>query len=278
MDKRLTVEDIKKKKGREKFVLLTAADFPFAAALDRSGAEIILIGDSLANVVLGLESTRDVGMGEMVYHAKAVARAVKHALLVADMPYEAYQEDIRVCVKNAERFIKEAGCDAVKIEWFVRAPEVIAMILGAGIPVMGHIGLTPQTASELGGFKVQGKEAGPAKNLIAQAKELEGLGCFSILMECVPDKVAALITKAVQVPTIGIGAGPFCDGQALVTHDMLGLFDRYTPKFVKKYAALTDEIIRAAREFKKEVSEGFFPDRAHSFGISDEELRKIEGK
>jgi 3-methyl-2-oxobutanoate hydroxymethyltransferase len=273
---KMTVSDIQSAKGKKKLILLTAYDYPFAQALDRSGIDIILIGDSLANVVLGLESTREIGMTEMIYHAKAVSRAVKQALLVGDMPYEAYQENTRGAVKNAKRFIAEAKCDAVKVEWFDKALSVIEMIISAGIPVMGHIGLTPQTADKLGGFKVQGRDAQVAKNLILQAGQLEAAGCFSLLLECIPDRIAEIITKKVKIPTIGIGAGPYCDGQALVTYDILGLFDRYTPKFVKKYANFLDEAVRASLEFQRDVQDGRFPSKGHSFSISEEELKKLE--
>lgn len=256
--------------------MLTAYDYPMAQAMDKAGLDIILIGDSLANVVLGLESTKDVTMEEMLYHSKAVRRAVKKALVVADMPFEAYQKDPAVAVKNALRFIKEAGCDAVKIEWFDRAPLVIKRVVDAGISVMGHIGLTPQTADELGGFKVQGKDACAAKGLIEEAVLLEAIGVFSIVLECVPDRVAEIITKKICIPTIGIGAGPFCDGQVLVTHDMLGLFERHIPKFVKIYAHLTDAMVQAFQEYAKDVSEGRFPDKEHSYGMNADELKKLK--
>ena len=275
MVNKITVNDIKALKGRRKFTLLTAYDYPFAQALDRAGIDIILVGDSVANVVLGLESTKEVGINEMIYHSKAVGRAVKQALLVGDMPYEAYQKDIKVAVKNAKRFIDEAKCDAVKLEWFDKAIQAITMVIKAGIPVMGHIGLTPQTADKLGGFKVQGKDALAAKNLILQAKLLEEAGVFSLLLECIPDRLAEIITKKVKIPTIGIGAGPYCDAQALVTYDMIGLFDRYTPKFVKKYANLSNEAVKAFQKFQHDVLEGRFPSKEHSFSISEEELKKL---
>lgn len=275
MQEKISLEDIKNFKGRRKISMLTAYDFPFAAALDKAGLDLILIGDSVANVVLGLESTKEVGMEEMIYHAKAVSRAVKRAYLIGDMPYEAYQVDAGSSVKNARRFVNEAGCDAVKLEWFDSVVEVSSEIVKAGIPVMGHIGLTPQTADKLGGFKVQGRDAETALKLIKQAEMLESVGCFAILLECVPDKVSQIITKALKVPTIGIGAGPFCDGQVLVTHDMLGLFERYRPKFVKEYIKLSDIMVEAFVRFKEDVLKGTFPDKEHSFIIKEEELKKI---
>jgi 3-methyl-2-oxobutanoate hydroxymethyltransferase len=214
----------------------------------------------------------------MIYHAKAVRRAVKHACLIGDMPYEAYQKDVGTSVENAGRFIGEAGCDAVKLEWFDKALESAEMVIKAGIPVMGHIGLTPQTADKLGGYKVQGKDAVRAKSLIEEAGRLEGIGCFSILLECVPEKVAEIITRRLKVPTIGIGAGCYCDGQVLVTHDMLGLFDRYSPKFVKKYMDMSGLMRDVFKKYKQEVLGGVFPSREHSFAMNPDELKKIEGE
>jgi 3-methyl-2-oxobutanoate hydroxymethyltransferase len=256
--------------------MLTAYDYPLAKAVDQAGVDIILVGDSLANVVLGLESTKDIGMAEMIYHAKAVRRAVTRALVVGDMPFEAYQVDVNDAVKNAGRFQTEAGCDAVKLEWFDRAPEAARLIVAAGTPVMGHIGLTPQTADKLGGFKVQGRDAQAARALTQQARAFQDAGCFSLVLECVPDKVAGMITERLSIPTIGIGAGPLCDGQVLVTHDMLGLFDRYSPKFVKKYVNLTEAILGAIGSYRDDVLEGRFPGREHSFTINPEELKKLK--
>lgn len=274
--RKMTVQDIKKYKNRRKITMLTAYDYTMAEACEKAGIDIILVGDSLANVVLGLDSTKDVTMDQMVYHAKAVRRGAGRSFIVGDMPFEAYQADVRSAARNARRFIREAGCDAVKIEWFEKALVAVRECRRAGIPVMGHIGLTPQTADKLGGFRVQGRDAQAAKRLIEQARLLEEAGCFTILMECVPDKVAGLITGNAKVPTIGIGAGPYCDGQVLVTHDMLGLFNRYAPKFVKKYADLSRSMIKAFMAYKKDVEELRFPSRAHSFSISPEEFRKIE--
>jgi len=278
MDKvKITIQDILDKKKRGQIItMLTAYDYPLASLVDRAGIDMILVGDSVANVVLGLDSTTKVGMAEMLHHAKAVTRAVKQALVIGDMPYESYQLDIEVSVKNAKRFIDEAGCDAIKLEWFDKCLEVTARIIKAGIPVMGHIGLTPQTADKLGGFKVQGKDAEAAQRLIQQAKDLERLGCFSIVLECVPDKIAGLITKELKIPTIGIGAGIDCDGQVLVTHDMLGLFERFKPKFVKKYINISELILKAVEEYKREVVEKKFPTKEHSFSIKPEELDKLQ--
>lgn len=273
---KITVKDILEKKRRgEKITMLTAYDFPTASLIDKAGIDIILVGDSVANVVLGLESTTQVGMTEMLHHAKAVKRGVKNAMIVGDMPYESYQINPSESVGNAKRFIEEAGCDTVKLEWFDKCLEVTEAIIKSGIPVMGHIGLTPQTADKLGGFKVQGKDADTAKKLIEQAQKLQDLGCFSIVLECVPDKIAKMITESLKIPTIGIGAGIDCDGQVLVTHDLLGLFERFRPKFVKQYINLSSEIQKALEEYKKEVVEGKFPTKKHSFTIKEEELKKL---
>jgi 3-methyl-2-oxobutanoate hydroxymethyltransferase len=255
-DKRITIKDIIALKDKRKITMLTAYDYPIAYLVDQAGIDMILVGDSLANVVLGLKSTTEVGMAEMLHHAQAVTRAVEHALVIGDMPYESYQVNPAEAVNNARRFIEEAKCDCVKLEWFARCLEVTEEIIKAGIPVMGHIGLTPQTADKLGGFKVQGKDAEAAQRLIKQAQDLEKAGCFAIVLECVPDKIAQIITEKLKIPTIGIGAGVHCDGQVLVIHDLLGLFQRYTPKFVKKYIDLSPLILKALQEYKREVTEG----------------------
>ncbi|MCX5700177.1 MAG: 3-methyl-2-oxobutanoate hydroxymethyltransferase [Candidatus Omnitrophica bacterium] len=275
MTAKITINDIKALKGRRKITMLTAYDYPTAALMDRAEIDMILVGDSLANVVLGLDSTTKVGMSEMLHHAKAVTRAVKRTLVVGDMPFESYQINPDESAKNARRFLVEANCDAVKLEWFDKCLEATKKIAQAGIPVMGHIGLTPQTAEKIGGFKVQGKDADAARKLIEQALELEKLGCFAIVLECVPDKIAKLITEKLKIPTIGIGAGIYCDGQVLVTNDMLGLFERFTPKFVKKYVNLSELIFKAIQSYKDEVTQKTFPGPEHSFSIKVEELNKI---
>jgi 3-methyl-2-oxobutanoate hydroxymethyltransferase len=275
-ERKITVKDILGLKNKRKITMLTAYDYPLASLVDKAGIDMILVGDSLANVVLGLDSTTKVGMSEMLHHSKAVTAAVKSALVVGDMPYDSYQVNIEESVKNAARFIEEAKCDAVKLEWFDKCLQVTEKIIKAGIPAMGHIGLTPQTADKIGGFKVQGKDAEAAKRLIEQAQALEGLGCFSIVLECVPDKIAQLITERLKIPTIGIGAGVHCDGQVLVIHDLLGLFERYTPKFVKRYANISAEISKAIESYKNEVLEGKFPTAEYSFTIKEEELEKLK--
>lgn len=272
---KLSVSDIKDLKSRRKITMLTAYDYSMAAAIEKAGIDLILVGDSLANVVLGLESTKEVTMDQMIYHAKAARRGAPETFMIGDMPFEAYQEDVSRSASNALRFIKEAGCDAVKLEWFDQAMDAARLVLKEGIPVAGHIGLTPQTADKLGGFKVQGKDEEAAIRLLEQAADLEKAGCFALILECVPDEVARLITDSSRVPTIGIGAGPYCDGQVLVTHDMLGLFERYKPRFVKQYANLASEMVKSFQTFRDEVGSGAFPGPEHCFKIKEEELKKV---
>jgi 3-methyl-2-oxobutanoate hydroxymethyltransferase len=273
----MTVNDIRQLKGKRKATMLTAYDYPTAYLVDKAGIDMILVGDSLANVVLGLKSTTEVGMAEMLHHAKAVRRAVtQHSLVVFDMPFESYQKDPQESVRNARRAADEAGCGAVKLEWFDQCLEVAEMVVKAGVPVIGHIGLTPQTADKIGGFKVQGKDAEAAKKLMWQARELEKRGCFAVLLECVPDRIAEMVTRELAVPTIGIGAGPYCDAQVLVIHDLLGLFERHTPKFVKKYVNLSPLIQKACEEYRDDVVQGKFPAKEHCFTIKEEELKKLD--
>ena len=277
--KKITIPDILKKKGEgRKITLLTAYDYPSGRLIDEAGVDIILIGDSLAMTVLGYESTVPVTMDEMVHHAKAAKRGVKYALMVGDMPFMTYNIGDKETVRNAGRFIKEGGCGAVKIEGGTEMTGVVKTLVKAGIPVLGHIGLTPQTAVQLGGFKVQGKDAKGAQRLLDSALALEKAGCFAIILECVPDKLARLITGRLAIPTIGIGAGPYCDGQALVTNDMIGLFDRFTPRFVKKYADLWPLLLNAFRRYRDEVEGGKFPTEEHSFTMNASELKKIKIK
>jgi len=273
----ITIDEIKRKKAQgEKVVMLTAYDYAFACVVDQSGVDIILVGDSLANVVLGLGSTKEVTMDQMIHHTQAVRRGVSRSLLVGDMPYCAYQQDPALAVGNARRFVEEGGCDAVKVEWFSECLPVCREILAAGIPVMGHVGLTPQTAEQLGGFKVQGKTVESARNIIEQAKQLEDAGCFSVVLECIPDRIAQIIAQGISIPAIGIGAGPFCDGQVLVLHDLLGLFKGHQPKFVKHFVELQMEIESGIQRYCDEVRNGAFPDAEHSYTIRDDELEKFK--
>lgn len=261
----MTINELQNKKNHEKIIMLTAYDYATACALDESGVDIVLVGDSLANVVLGLKNTRDVTVDEMIHHTRAVRRGVKNALLIGDMPYLAYQADSSPAVKNALRFKNEAGCHGVKIEWFDRAVEVSKDITAAGVAVMGHVGLTPQTADQLGGFKVQGKDQQEARKVLEQAKQLEKAGCFAVVLECIPSALAKAITASLSIPTIGIGAGVHCDGQVLVIHDLLGLTPGHRPKFVKAYAELGESIRHAVGAFKNDVQAGKFPDDKHSY-------------
>lgn len=276
---KVTIQNLMEKKAKGfPITMLTAYDYPMASIIDNAGIDIILVGDSVANVILGLESTTEVGMAEMLHHAKAVRRGVRNALLVGDMPFESYQLNPEDSVKNASRFIDEAGCDAVKLEWFKDCLAATKRTVKAGIPVMGHIGLTPQTADKLGGFKVQGKDAEAANRLIEQAELLEKTGSFSIVLECIPDVLAELITERLHIPTIGIGAGPKCDGQVLVTHDLLGLYEKFRPKFVKRYSNLSEQIRKAVEGYKFEVENRLFPAKEHSFTMKEEEARKLKTK
>jgi len=274
--KKITISDLmaRKKFGR-KITMLTAYDYPTAQMVDQVGIDTILVGDSLGMVVLGYSSTVYVSMDEMIHHTKAVTRGTTYAFVIGDMPFMSYQAGVEKAIENAGRFIKEGGCDAVKLEGGSEVAPVVKAIVTAGIPVCAHIGLTPQTATMLSGFKVQGKDAESARNLINSAKHLEKAGAFMVVMECIPDVLASKITKEISIPTIGIGAGKDCDGQVLVYHDIVGLFERFTPKFVKQYIKLGPMIIDALKDFRREVEEGIFPSEEHTFKISKQEAEKI---
>lgn len=275
MNKRVGVPDIIAAKGKRKLSMLTAYDFPTARWVDQSGIDMILVGDSLAMVVLGHEDTLSVGMEEMIHHTKAVSRAAQRALVIGDLPFLSYQASVEQAVLNAGRFLKEGRAQAVKLEGGARVLPQVRAIVAAGIPVQGHLGLTPQSAAQMGGFKVQGKTAEAAKALIEDAQILAEAGCFSIVLEAIPAPIAERITEAIPVPTIGIGAGARCDGQVLVIHDVLGLFDRFIPKFVKQYARLADNIHEALVSFRKEVENGEFPGPEHTFAMDEKEARKV---
>jgi len=275
--KKVSIIDLQnKKRDGKKITMLTAYDYPMAHLVDEAGIDIVLVGDSLGMVVLGYDSTVPVTMDEMIHHAKAVRRGTKYAFFIGDMPFMSYQVSPEEAVRNAGRFMKEAGCDAVKLEGGDEVIDATIAIVNAGIPVLGHLGLTPQSMSKLGGFKVQGKTADSAKRILDQALRLERAGCFAVILECVPDKVAKLISEKLSIPTIGIGAGSYCDGQVLVTNDMVGLFDRFVPKFVKQYVKLSGLILDGFKKYKDEVEKGIYPDEAHSFTISDDEMRKLK--
>ncbi len=275
--KKITPVDVQtmKREGK-KIVMLTAYDYPMALLEDRAGIEIILVGDSLGMTVLGYENTIPVTMEEMIHHTKAVTRGAKVALIIGDMPFMSFNTSERDAILNAGRFMKEGGADAVKLEGGASVRETVRSIVKAGIPVMGHIGLTPQTISMLGGFKVQGKDAEAAQKIIDDALSLEDAGAFSVLLEAVPAPIAKRVTERLKVPTIGIGAGVHCDGQVLVVHDMLGLFDRFTPKFAKRYVNLSEPMLKAFDSYREDVLKGAFPTDQHSFHMDEKELSKIK--
>ncbi len=275
--KKLTIPDIiaRKQEGK-KLSMLTAYDYPWAQMLDQAEIDIALVGDSLAMVALGHPNTVSVTMDEMIMHTRSVVRGVERALVVSDMPFGSYNCSIADSIANANRLLKEGGADAVKLEGGTDMADTVAAIVRAGIPVCGHIGLTPQTATALGGFKVQGKNADAARKLMEDAKALEEAGCFCIVLEAIPAPIAKIITESLAIPTVGIGAGKECDGQVLVIHDMFGLYDRFTPKFVKQYAKLRSGIIEGMATYKNEVEQGIFPAPEHSFSMSQEELDKLK--
>ena len=261
-----TIQDFLKKKSEgKKITMLTAYDYPFAQIVDEAGIDAILVGDSLGMVVQGLDNTLPVTMDEMIYHTKIVARAVKNALVIGDMPFMSYQTGIEDAVRNAGRFLKEAGASAVKLEGGAEVAGQIRAMTRSEIPVMAHIGLTPQSIHRMGGYKVQGKTEEAAKRLIEEAHIVEDAGAFSLLIEAIPMKLAERITKELSIPTIGIGAGPHCDGQVLVLHDVIGMFERFVPKFVKRYASLKDEALKAIMTYREEVEKGEFPSEEQSF-------------
>lgn len=277
MTKRVTVPEIIAAKGKRKLTEMTAYDYPTALWVDQSGIDMILVGDSLAMVVLGHEDTLSITMDEMLHHTRAVTRTAQHALVIGDLPFLSYQVSVEQAVQNAGRFIKEARANAVKLEGGRRVVPQIKAIVEAQIPVQGHLGLTPQSSAAFGGFKVQSKTAEAAKELIEDAQALAEAGCFSLVLEGIPAPIAAMVTEAVSIPTIGIGAGPDCDGQVLVVHDVLGLFERFTPKFVKQYARLAAPVRAALASFREEVEKGVFPGPEHSFTIDVQEVAKLKG-
>lgn len=263
---KVTIPLLKEMKARgEKITMVTAYDYPTALLVERAGLEMILVGDSLAMVVLGLKDTIPVTTEEMLHHTKMVTRAVENTFVVADLPFMSYNISREEAIRNAGRFVKEGGAEAVKLEGGENMAPVVAEIVKAGISVMAHIGLTPQTATQLGGFRVQGKNAAAAEQLIRDAEALAAAGAFSIVLECVPASLGKEITSRLPIPTIGIGAGPDCDGQVLVFHDLVGLFERFTPKFVKQYADLKKEILAALTAYREDVKTGRFPAEEHCF-------------
>lgn len=274
--KKVTTLALRRKKAQgESITMLTAYDYPTAQVMDQVGLDIILVGDSLGMVVLGYENTLSVTMDEMIHHCRAVARGAHTALLIGDMPFLSYQISVEEAIRNAGRFLQVGGMDAIKLEGGRERLDAVRAIVGVGIPVMGHLGLTPQSVHQLGGFRPQARDAVAARRLLEDALLLEEAGCFSLVLESVPARLAELVSRKLSIPTLGIGAGIGCDGQVLVTHDLLGLFDRFTPKFVKKYANLHSEMKRAFGEFMAEIQAKTFPAEEHSVEMPDGEWDKF---
>jgi 3-methyl-2-oxobutanoate hydroxymethyltransferase len=276
--KRVTINDIRDmKQNGEKIVVLTAYDYPTAKIIDSCNIPIILVGDSLGNVVLGYETTIPVTMDDMIHHCKAVVRGAEHALVVGDMPFMTYHTSTEDAMRNAARFIQEAGVQTIKLEGGIAVADTVKRLVNCGIPVMGHIGMTPQSVNQFGGHLVQGKKLEVAQRLVDDAKALEQAGAFSVVLESVPARLAALITQNISVPTIGIGAGPACDGQVLVINDILGLTD-FTPKLAKQYVNLKDIMTQAVTAYREDVKSGQFPTKENSFIIDSSVLEQVKAK
>lgn len=274
---KITIQTLREKKARgEAMTFLTAYDYPFALLEQKAGIDVILVGDSMGMVVFGYDSTLPVTMDLMIPHVKAVRLGAPDVYLVGDMPYMSYQVSKEEAIRNGGRFMAEGACDAVKLEGGAEMADIVEAMVKATIPVMGHIGLTPQSAAQLGGYKAQGRDLATAKKLIEDAARLERAGVSSLLLEAVPAEVTAIITRRSSVPVFGIGAGPHCDGQVLVIHDILGMFDRHVAKFVKKYKEIGTQILEALEEFKKEVSTGAFPAKEHCYPMPEEVAAELE--
>jgi 3-methyl-2-oxobutanoate hydroxymethyltransferase len=277
MARRKTVADILgMKKTGERITVLTAYDAAMARGLAAADVDMLLVGDSLGMVVLGYDSTVPVTMDEMIHHASAVRRGAPDAFVVGDMPFGSYQLSSRDAIYNGSRFLKEAGCDAVKLEGGLEVCDTVTALVRAGVSVISHIGLTPQTATQLGGYKVQGRDIESAKKMVAEARALEAAGAFAVVLECIPSELGRIISQEIAIPTIGIGAGVHCDGQVLVTHDLLGMYENSVPSFVKSYCHLAPTIKDAIASYTAEVRSGSFPDAEHSFS-SESNLRKLLG-
>ncbi|MCX7779799.1 MAG: 3-methyl-2-oxobutanoate hydroxymethyltransferase [Negativicutes bacterium] len=273
---KITTATIRAKKARGEIItMLTAYDAGFARLLDEAGVDMLLVGDSLGNVILGYDSTLAVTMEDMLHHVRAVCRGASRSLVVADMPFMSYQVSVEEALRNAGRFLKETAAQAVKLEGGKEVVPAVKAMTAAGIPVVGHLGLTPQSVHQLGGFKVQGKDFPAAQRLMDDARALEEAGAFALVLECVPAKLAHKVSQQLSIPTIGIGAGNGCDGQVLVTHDLLGLLPGFKPKFVKNYRTLHIEVMSAVREYIDDVRKRQFPAPEHSFNIDDEVLEKL---
>ena len=276
-NQKVTILDInEKKRNQQPITMLTAYDFPSAKLIDSAGVDIILVGDSLGMTMMGHPTTIPVTMDEMIHHCKMVARGTTNAFLIGDMPFMSYQASHADAIRNAGRFLKEGGMEAIKLEGGGINIEIAKAIVDSGISVMGHIGLTPQSVIQFGGYHVQGKSAESARRLITDAKKLQDAGCFSIVLEAIPAPVAEMITAVLSIPTIGIGAGNKCDGQVLVYHDLVGLYQDFTPKFVKQYANLSKSITDAVKQYCRDVQQRKFPSDKHSFNISSKELQKLQ--
>ena len=273
---RVTISDIKAMKARgEKIPMITAYDYTSARIVDDAGIPMILVGDSLGQTMLGYDSTVPVTMDEMIHHTKTVVRGSSRALVVGDMPFMSYQTGSTDALRNAARFLQEAGAQTVKLEGGVTMASTVQRLVSAGIPVMGHIGLTPQSVNQLGGYKVQGRTLKTAVRVMEDARALEQAGAFAIVLECVPESLSKLITDRLSIPTIGIGAGKECDGQVQVFHDMLGLINDFTPKHAKRYASLGDTVASALRQYAAEVKDRSFPDPSHSYHLKEEVLAEL---
>lgn len=275
MNKFTTASFLKAKRDGEKISMLTAYDYSMAKLIDEAGVDSILVGDSLGMVVLGYENTLQVTVDDIIHHTKAVTRGAKRALVIADMPFLSYHVSVEDSVRNAGRLIQEGNAHAVKLEGGAEVIDKVEAIVKAQIPVIGHLGLTPQSVNVMGGFKVQGKDEAQAKKIIEDAKLLEKAGAFAIVLECVPEKLAKIVTESVSISTIGIGAGKDCDGQVLVTQDMLGMFSDFIPKFVKKYSEVGISIKDGVKGYIQEMKEGVFPAEKHTFTIDEETLKKL---
>ncbi len=272
---KMTTQKLKEMKEQGiKISMTTAYDYPTAYLVDKAGIEIILVGDSLSMTVLGYDSTVPCTMEQMLHHIPPVVKGAPNPLIVGDLPFGSYNVSKEQAIINATRLMKEGGCDVVKLEGGIEMADTVKAIVDAGIPVMGHIGLTPQTVSKLGGFKVQGKGEEAAKAVLDDALALEAAGAWGLILECIPEQLGKLITQKVSIPTIGIGGGRYCDGQVLVLHDMFGLFEKFVPKFVKQYMNLSPEIVKGLEEFKQEIRDGNFPEEKHAFGGIEEEVLK----
>jgi 3-methyl-2-oxobutanoate hydroxymethyltransferase len=275
--KKVTIPLIQAMKSQHEVIsMLTAYDYPTALVMDQAGLDIILVGDSLGMVVLGYDSTLPVTMEDMIHHCRAVSRGAKYALLVGDMPFLSYQISIAEAVRNAGRFLQEGGMNAVKLEGGSERVETIRAIVDSGIPVMGHLGLTPQSVHKLGGYRPQGRDAEAAFRLLENARILQEAGCFSLVLESIPGRLARLVSQRLDIPTLGIGAGAGCNGQVLVTHDLLGIFERFTPRFVKRYANLAGEMREAFSLFTTEVKASKFPCEEHTVEMDEEEWQRLE--